>query len=43
MHCAKKICSPIVNSFKIQFKKMYSNIKRPLEGKIAIITASTDG
>lgn len=34
----------IVNNLKVQlFIKMYSKITKPLEGKVAIITASTDG
>lgn len=43
MHCIHKFRIPIVTSFGIQLKKMFSNIAKPLEGKVAIITASTDG
>ncbi|KAF0757306.1 dehydrogenase/reductase SDR family member 4 isoform X2 [Aphis craccivora] len=43
MHCVHKFRIPIVTSFGIQLKKMFSNIAKSLEGKVAIITASTDG
>lgn len=39
-----KISNSILTSYRIQlFKRMCSNITKPLDGKVAIITASTEG
>jgi len=43
MNCVHKFSGLIVTSFGTQIKKMFSNIAKPLGGKVAIITASTDG
>jgi len=43
MNCVHKLNGSIFTTFGIQLKKMFSNITKPLEGKVAIITASTDG
>ncbi|XP_026818297.1 dehydrogenase/reductase SDR family member 4 isoform X1 [Rhopalosiphum maidis] len=43
MNSVHKFSIPIRTLFGIQFKKMLSNIAKPLEGKVAIVTASTDG
>jgi len=37
------IGNPIEIPGKIQAQKMFSNYKKPLDGKVAIVTASTDG
>jgi len=43
MDSVHKFSIPIRTSFGIKFKKMLSNVAKPLEGKVAIVTASTDG
>lgn len=43
MFLVNKISGSIVLSCRSQIKKMFSNVTKPLEGKVAIVTASTDG
>lgn len=43
MFHANQIRGSLVLSCRSQIKKMFSTVTKPLEGKVAIVTASTDG
>lgn len=43
MNFINKIQNPVLVFGGLQFTKMFSNDTRPLNGKVAIVTASTDG